>query len=67
MKDGLFEAMEATFALQEAIEKHDLTVDDLTLIASLSIENGHLEIIIALQMMSVAIDSAEEVIEARAS
>jgi len=55
---GCVEAMEAAFALTEAIDKHGLSVADLTGICRVAIGGGHDLMRVALSMMGIAAQRA---------
>ena len=59
MKNGCIEAMEATFALCEAINGNELTLDDLTEVCQMSMAEGHDMAQIDLSMMSMAVERAK--------
>ena len=55
LPQGCIEAMEATFALCDAINDNDLTVNDLKEVCCLAIDDGHDMAQIDLAMMAMAI------------
>lgn len=59
LRPGCIEAMEATFALCEAISKNKLTVNDLAEVCRMAIDDGHDMAQVDLAMMSSAITLAK--------
>ena len=60
LPSGCFEAMEAAFALCEAIESSELTTEDLHNTVRLAVADGHDMMMICLLMMIKAIEGAKE-------
>ena len=61
-KPGLFEAVQAMFAMEKAIRENELTIDDLTTGLSVAIDksrgndSGHDMALISMAMMRIAIE-----------
>lgn len=60
LRPGCIEAMEATFALCDAINGYGLTLNDLTEVCRWAIDDGHDMAQIDLAMMAMAIARAKE-------